>query len=312
MTPARLLGPLLRDVSRSFYISIRLLPRRLREPVGLAYLLARSTDTVADTASVPVAQRAEMLQRFSAALPSGGDSNLLVDLREKFAPLQTNESESKLMVALPDCLGMLHQLNPADRADVRDVLAKITRGQMLDLQRPRLTTAGELDQYTYLVAGCVGEFWTHLCGRYIDNFAARPAPEMITLGTRYGKGLQLVNILRDLHVDLANGRSYLPGRFTEWSTFAPEYGKWLDEAGRGLDAGLEYARSINHWRVRAATVLPALIGAKTLSILRAAGDRVLRERFKVSRKEVRAIIASVALNLVNRDSLGQLYERYKK
>ncbi len=41
---------------------------------------------------------------------------------------------------------------------------------MLDLERfdnPKevrvLGTAADLDEYTYLVAGCVGEFWTRLC-----------------------------------------------------------------------------------------------------------------------------------------------------
>jgi farnesyl-diphosphate farnesyltransferase len=312
MTPAQLLGPLLRDVSRSFYISVRILPRRLREPVGLAYLLARTTDTVADTSNVPVAQRLEMLRRLSALLQGEGDANVIVDLREKFAPLQTNESERKLIAALPDCLERLELLNAADRADIRDVLTKITRGQMLDLERPCLTSASELDEYTYLVAGCVGEFWTHVCCRYIDNFSARSEAEMIELGVRYGKGLQLINILRDVHVDLANGRSYLPNAPNEWSELEPLYRNWLDQAERGLDAGMEYVRAINHFRVRAATALPALIGARTLSILRTAGERVLRERVKVSRKEVRAMIATVALTLADRNSLRRMYARYKK
>ena len=36
-----LLGVTLRSVSRSFFLSLAILPRPLREPVGLAYLLAR-------------------------------------------------------------------------------------------------------------------------------------------------------------------------------------------------------------------------------------------------------------------------------
>jgi farnesyl-diphosphate farnesyltransferase len=75
---------------------------------------------------------------------------------------------------------------------------------------------------------------------------------------------------------------------------------------------MEYVRAINHFRVRAATVLPALIGARTLSILRAAGENVLRERVKVSRKEVRAMIATVALTLAKRATLDEMFERYKK
>ena len=34
-----LLGNLLRQVSRSFYLSLAILPSALREPIGLAYLL---------------------------------------------------------------------------------------------------------------------------------------------------------------------------------------------------------------------------------------------------------------------------------
>ena len=41
---------ILKSVSRSFYLTIKFLPRPLREPVSLAYLLARATDTMADTA----------------------------------------------------------------------------------------------------------------------------------------------------------------------------------------------------------------------------------------------------------------------
>src|SRR5215475_6905354 len=53
---------ILRSVSRSFYLSIRLLPQQLREPIGLAYLLARTTDTVADTTRIPRTLRMESLK----------------------------------------------------------------------------------------------------------------------------------------------------------------------------------------------------------------------------------------------------------
>ena len=45
----KLLTGLLPQVSRSFYLTIRVLPADLRRPVGLAYLLARAADTIADT-----------------------------------------------------------------------------------------------------------------------------------------------------------------------------------------------------------------------------------------------------------------------
>ena len=68
----------------------------------------------------------------------------------------------------------------------------------------------ELDDYTYRVAGCVGEFWTKMCRAHLFPGAALDEAMLLANGVRFGKGLQLVNILRDLPVDLRNGRCYLP------------------------------------------------------------------------------------------------------
>ena len=149
-------GSILRSVSRSFYLSIRTLPWRLREPVALAYLLARATDTVADTTRIPGTVRAETLQTLSNMIqgkaPRNGIDSLspenspvrvahpsrsipvgpIVDLVSAFAPLQENATERTLLETLPDCLEWLEQLNAADRDDVRAVLDKITQGQTLE------------------------------------------------------------------------------------------------------------------------------------------------------------------------------------
>ena len=58
----QLRGSILRSVSRTFYLSVRILPKRLRDPVALAYLLARASDTVADTTELSVELRAEKLR----------------------------------------------------------------------------------------------------------------------------------------------------------------------------------------------------------------------------------------------------------
>src|SRR5436190_24075837 len=57
------LTDLLKQTSRSFYLTLRVLPRAIRPQIGLAYLLARTTDTIADTEIVPVTQRLEALQK---------------------------------------------------------------------------------------------------------------------------------------------------------------------------------------------------------------------------------------------------------
>ena len=60
-TRAFLLGPLLKGVSRSFYLTLRVLPVGMRDPIGLAYLLARAADTIADTSLISPEQRLAML-----------------------------------------------------------------------------------------------------------------------------------------------------------------------------------------------------------------------------------------------------------
>src|SRR6202165_3920223 len=123
----KLLGPVLRSVSRSFYISIRLLPRKLREPVGLAYLLARATDTVADTSEIPVPTRIETLRELEDVIEGSAFEGAIVDLANSFLLLQTNEAERNLIEALPACFDFLDRLSSDDRDDVRAVLGKITK-----------------------------------------------------------------------------------------------------------------------------------------------------------------------------------------
>src|SRR5215472_11896196 len=260
---------LLRSVSRSFYLSIRFLPVQLREPITLAYLLARATDTVADTSKISKSVRTETLKRFSDGIQGKASREVVVDLIGSFVPQQENQSERQLLESLPDCLAWLERIEQADRTDIRVVLEKITRGQMLDLQRfdnPQeiraLPTAADLDEYTYLVAGCVGEFWTRLCFRHVRNFASLSEDEMLALGKHYGMALQLINVLRDAGSDLRAGRCYFPEYelsaahltasqiLAEAERFQPIYRTWLEKAKSGLGCGIQYSHGIQNCRVR--------------------------------------------------------------
>jgi farnesyl-diphosphate farnesyltransferase len=324
----RLETSILRSVSRSFYLSVRLLPQRLREPVGLGYLLARATDTLADSAEIPASLRKEKLRALASAIQAEGATEEISDLQESFAPLQHNEAEKRLIELLPQCLERLHRLDASDRADIQVLLSKITRAQTMDVERfddvtkPRaLSTAEDLEEYAYLIAGCVGEFWTHLCARHIDNFCELPLEQMLDLGRRYGIGLQLINILRDAGADLRAGRCYFPANelqtvgldasqiLANLSRVQPVYEKWLERAERGLESGMEYVRAIRNRRVRAATVLPALIGARTIALLRAAGPTALEKKIKMRRGEVRGVIASVAVTLAARKMLDEMFRK---
>jgi farnesyl-diphosphate farnesyltransferase len=320
--PAPDLNELLHGVSRSFYLSIRLLPGRLRAPVGLAYLMARAADTVADTTALAADRRLAMLERLEAAFAIGRlDAGLAADLPE-FAAAAAQPQESALLRRLPQCFGPWAALDEADRADVQAVLARIVRGQALDLQRfpgpaapQAVPDAAALNEYAYLVAGCVGEFWTDLCQRHIDGYARLPHQQMRALGRSFGIGLQLVNIVRDAGEDLAAGRCYFPadelaaaglepGTITaQPGRFLPLWQHWQDGAMRHLRDGMEYAIAVNPRRVRAGVALPALIGQRTLLRLRAAGPQALGLRVKVPRREVHALLARLAFTWASRRAL---------
>ena len=320
----------LRSVSRSFYLSMRLLPIALRQPVGLAYLLARASDTIADTPEVPAADRLEFLDRLSTSIQEG-HLGVVEDRPKRFAALQQDISERKLIESLPIYFAALSQCADRDRWDIRSVLAHINEGQRRDIKRfgqrgrlAALETVEELRQYTYLVAGCVGEFWTELCARYLPKFSDRDIAEMNVLGVNYGRGLQLINILRDIGDDLRDGRCYMPAEelagahisvdsiFANRERFALVHTRWRREAEKNIADGIEYSVAIQNRRVRVASALPALIGARTLALIRDAGTAVLDRKVKVPRQEVRAVLTTLTARLGSRRTIRALYERLRR
>jgi farnesyl-diphosphate farnesyltransferase len=313
------LNSLLKQTSRSFYLTLRVLPAAVRPQIGLAYLLARTTDTIADTELIPLAQRLDALQKFRERIL--GQNSAPLNFGE-LAKHQGSPAEKTLLEKTEAGLALLQTLSPEDLKLVRDVLTTITGGQELDLRRfgqvantgasatgqqvVALETAAELDDYTYRVAGCVGEFWTKICRAHLFPDAKLDEKQFITDGIRFGKGLQLVNILRDLPADLKNGRCYLPTQRLDEAkllpgtllspvnekNFLPLYRDYLDKAEAHLAAGWRYTNTLpfGQFRVRLACAWPILIGVRTIEKLRAADVIGLQQRVKVSHGEVRGII----------------------
>ena len=307
-----LLGDVLKATSRSFYLTLRVLPAAVRPQIGLAYLLARTTDTIADTGLVPLEQRLDALHKLRGRIL--GSSSAPLDFGE-LARQQGSPAERVLLEKTEASLALLPTLSPADLKLVRDVLVTITSGQELDLRRfakasaeniVPLETAVELDDYTYRVAGCVGGFWTKICRAHLFPGAKLDDTLLLVDGIRFGKGLQLVNILRDLPADLKNGRCYLPTQRLDEAKLLPEtllspanegkflplYHDYLDQAEAHLAAGWRYTNTLpfSQFRVRLACAWPVLLGRRTIEKLRAANVIELQQRVKVSRGEVRGIL----------------------
>ena len=297
----------LREVSRSFYLSLRVLPSSFREPASVGYLLARISDTIADTDAVKEAERVELLAEFCGLVKGEGDSSRFVErVAERFLGEQQHEGERVLMENSALCLRWLSELGGEQQELIRVLLGQITEGQCWDLERfggeevVRLSDEEELKRYAYLVAGSVGEFWTDLGFLLDGEFSEIPQEELRETGRRYGMGLQLVNILRDIPEDLEKGRCYLPGEGgVEPEELLEAMLVWRKRAAGWLGDGLHYAGSVRGARIRFASGLPAMIGLRTLDLLKTADWEALVGRVKVPRSAVRscawqALIASLA------------------
>jgi farnesyl-diphosphate farnesyltransferase len=305
-----LLSKLLKEVSRSFYLTMRVLPAQVRAQIGLAYLLARTTDTVADTGVVPVESRLEALSQLRIRI--AGRSSVPLQFGA-LAEHQSLPGERVLLERVEEGISLLNEFSASDRELIRNVLDIITSGQELDLKKfigasssniIALKSDAEMDDYTYRVAGCVGEFWTKLCHAHL--FPELDLATMLPNAILFGKGLQLVNILRDIPTDLRNGRCYIPDtRLAEFALtptdllsaaneprFRTLYDQYLSLADADLRGGWRYTCALpqGQMRVRLACAWPILIGIRTLGKLRR--ENVLNPdiRVKISRGEVRQIL----------------------
>ncbi len=286
---AFLLGTLLKSVSRSFYLTLQVLPRGMRDPIGLAYLLARAADTIADTSLIMPSKRLELLLSLRSQVNGVADSATLAAISSQIAGHQKDSSERILLESLGSALDLLSELGDADQQAVRGIVATLTEGMEYDLRIFPDEAAGrivalpefaDLDRYTYMVAGCVGRFWTEMtCLHLPGALRADPAATM-DRGIRLGKALQMTNVLRDCGKDLRIGRCYLP--FT-----------MLDRAGLSVEdlslpsaslrarpillelvevtlahyrAGILYALSLpaSSIRLRLACMWPIIIGLETV------------------------------------------------
>jgi len=284
----------LKGVSRSFYLSLQLLPRPMREAASLGYLLARISDTITDSAAAPTDLRLNALKQFQQAIGGGADIprwpiallNAISDSRER-----------RLMECVGEVMAWFGRMPPSGAELIREVVATIISGQMLDLERFGAATAdrpvaladdAELDDYTWRVAGCVGAFWTKLgLSTMGPAFSRAPEAELLRQGIAYGKGLQLVNVLRDISADLAVGRCYLPvGDPADLVTLIECHAAWTARATVGLEEGLNYASQLGSRRLRASSVMPALVGEMTLERIRGADWATLGSHVKVPRSRI--------------------------
>ena len=344
------LDRLLVAVSRSIFLTLKVAPRRVRRQLGTAYLFCRAADTIADTRLLPAAERLEHLSAFRAQFqrdePKSEDLERIARRIGGPSPLP---EERQLLERLGECFALHVAFAAPDRALICRLVTTLTRGMEMDLERfpaegygeePAGSSAAsggglngevvalrddeELDRYCYHVAGCVGEFWTDLQLLHLPSLRHWNPEAMREKGVRFGKGLQMTNVLRDVDRDLTLGRCYLPlerlealGRSAqevrnaeERRFLRPLIDDLLHVTLEHYRAGWEYTLAIPRRLVslRLACTWPLLIGLRTLALLAAAADPcapgIVR---KISRTEVRTLIRASVVRVISNRAMDRLY-----
>jgi farnesyl-diphosphate farnesyltransferase len=270
----------------------------MRRAASLGYLLARTSDTLVDSLALPVELRLEWLMQFKKAVAE-------MAVAPRWPISLTNAalepSERRLLEYSDEIFEMLRSLPSAEAVLIQEVLHTITEGQLMDLEAfaeatrelPRsLADAETLEDYTWKVAGAVGAFWTKLGFLTLgQKFSTAAEAKLIECGVAYGKGLQLVNILRDMPADLSAGRCYLPVTdVLDVTERLDAHGRWLSIARKWVSDGEIYAKTLVSWRLRVATILPAMIALETLNQLDGTSWEALKNRVKIPRSQVYSLL----------------------
>ena len=323
----------LKSVSRSMYLSFAILPRVLREPMGVAYMLCRAADTLADGTSLPVDERRRYLDRFRGLFDIFPfDVAHGAEFCSEINGLQFTDvrADQLLLNQLPACFHWHTALSLTDQTLVAKVVTGVIRGMEQDLAvfpeeestgLRSFATSEQLESYLQWIGGEPGRFWSEICLAHVPNLPREA--RWLHHGITFGTGLQLVNVLRDLPADLKRGRCYIPDELLkkhglsleslvppklpddpnpkELRTPSP-VSHLVEDRFRTLYVDLigqaDYLAGVpgSKWGLRAAVIWPLLIGLETLKRLQEAPTILnSRQRIKVSRNEIYHLLATTAL-----------------
>ena len=205
-------GRFLEDVSRTFALTIPQLPPPLYLAVGNAYLLCRIADTIEDEPNLNIDQKSIFTDWFSEVVRGNKDASTFAADLTKVLSSATSEGERELIASTEQVVKITHDFSIPQRHAIERCVEVMTKG-MGKFQKSAGTAGlkdmSELDQYCYYVAGIVGEMLTELFSDYSPEIAEQK-DEMLVLAIKFGQGLQMTNILKDMWEDRQRGICWLP------------------------------------------------------------------------------------------------------
>ena len=273
---------ILGSVSRTFALTIPLLPPAIEVVVGNTYLLCRIVDTIEDAAELSPAEKQRLSKLFLEAtlgtIPVASFVGPCLDALRGYS----NVDELDLIAHTPTVLRILHTFPDRDRAAIGRCVSIMSDGMSYFHNRQTqegLKDLAEFEKYCYVVAGVVGELLTDIFSHYSPEFAKRiQGHEQLAIA--FGQALQMTNILKDSPEDHARGVSWKPAKMSQ--------AELLKIAHKKLQDSMSYILLLpeNEIGMRRFCFLAFGLAVMTLEKIASRGEFSNRSEMKLSRNSV--------------------------
>ena len=221
---------ILSSVSRTFALTIPLLPPIIEKVVGNTYLLCRIVDTIEDAAELTPEAKKNLSALFLDVVLERAPVESFVELCLDALKNYSNHDELDLIAHTPTVLRILHTCASHDQEAVSHCVSIMSEG--MSRFHGRQTKAGlkdlsEFEDYCYVVAGVVGELLTSIFRHYSPQFSKNIQGHE-NLAIAFGQALQMTNILKDSPEDRARGVSWKPANLSQLDLLQIAYQKLSD------------------------------------------------------------------------------------
>ncbi|MCR4820589.1 MAG: squalene/phytoene synthase family protein [Elusimicrobiales bacterium] len=320
---------LLKNVSRTLYLSIKIMPESIRSDMSLGYLVCRALDSVVDAPQLPRNEKLEML-RLVRGIDNEDNCRRMAEAGKRLAPETANAGEAELLSKFGTILNIYHETPEARRPLLKMLFSGIAEGMETDIKHFDGTNLAafakeeDVDRYCHLIGGVPGIFWASLYRKYF--LARNPGEKNLPSaedGDRIGKALQITNILKDIAADIKNGRCYIPLSDLESAGLKPEdlrkpenfqklrpiINKWLLWGISNLDCSERFMQTIpkRDCALRAAVIWPVYWSEDTFAAVAKANVLDSSRRPKISRRRIYSTIMATPPLLVSNMAFARGY-----
>ena len=304
----------LKEVSRTFYLSIQALPKDLHIYVGHSYLICRLLDTLEDAYDITVETKIKALDKAISCITSVDNFDKADDIFKHLAETSDIKPYEKILLKnsfkIFECVDTFpEKVQTIVRKwtiEMAEGMKKYSFGS--DKSKVQLASKDELEDYTYYVAGTVGELLSQLFT--LNHFKVPEASKKIMFqnSIAFGKALQYVNIIKDSREDFEEDRCFIPADLLEKRSISLDeffkndrkedikaiYIELIERAEKYLDDAIEYINIVPKrlWKIRLFCIWPVAMAYATLNGVKNDLDEFIEtnKTYKISRKTVKSIV----------------------